>query len=57
MERPSFLRDLCVLIGILPIERPKIVRRCDNGHLQILGENEKRENKRDTEKLFELLLD
>lgn len=54
----SFLKDLLMLIGILPIERPctmiKTKSRAKN-FLRVLSEEERQENKTNTEKLFQLI--
>ncbi len=48
----SFWKDVCILIGILPIVRPKFIKP---ERLRFLTEQEVEENRRNTEKLFELI--
>jgi len=56
--RNSFFKDLLMLMGILPIERPctmvKPKSRAKN-FLRVLSEEERQGNKTNTEKLFQLI--
>ena len=54
----SFFKDLLMLIGILPIERPfnKVRPACrGKNFLRVLSDEERKENKLNTEKLFNLI--
>ena len=54
----SLFKDLLMLIGILPIERPCIIVKPKSrvkNFLRVLSEKERQENKTNTEKLFKFI--
>ena len=55
--RVSFLHDFCMLIGIITIIRPKFLKKEkeNNPFLRTLSDEERLENKLNTEKMFKLI--